>query len=148
MRFSFLREDIVSEQSDGTLGLFGRAVPLRWPGLYFAGYFNANALSNLRVYEFQARWFAALEAGEILLPSQEEMQRHIVEDKAYIARRYPGGLRYAHELESFPYIKFLKREEKASGRRRARGAIRDPQVVLAARSAEPRTPDLATSSSS
>jgi dimethylaniline monooxygenase (N-oxide forming) len=148
MRFSFLREDIVSEQPDGTLGLFGRAVPLRWPGLYFAGYFNANALSNLRVYEYQARWFAALEAGEVLLPSQEEMQRSIAEDKAYIARRYPGGLRYAHELESFPYITFLKREEKASPRRRARGAIRDRQVVLANRSAEPRMPDHAAASTS
>jgi thioredoxin reductase len=142
MKFAFLREDIVSEQSDGTLGLFGRAVPPRWPGLYFAGYFNANALSNLRVYEFQARWFAALEAGDVLLPAPEEMQRSIAEDQAYIARRYPGGLRYAHELESFRYLKFLEREKKVSARRRARGAIKDRQAVLAHRSAVPRMPDL------
>jgi len=148
VRFPFLSEDIVSEQPDGTLGLFGRGVPLRWPGLYFAGYFNANGLSNLRMYEYQARWFAALEAGEILLPSQAEMQRQIAEEKAYLARRYPAGLRYAHELEPFPYIRFLEREKKATSQRRARAGRLDPAVVLANRSADPRTPERATAASS
>jgi hypothetical protein len=110
-------------------------------------YLERPLRSDGHVVDVDVDGFAALEAGEILLSSQQEMQRRIAEDKAYIARRYPGGLRYAHELESFPYIKFLERERKASKQRWARGAIKDRRVVLANRSAEPRRPDLAAASS-
>ncbi|MDF1480370.1 NAD(P)-binding domain-containing protein [Leifsonia sp. H3M29-4] len=118
MTFPFLDPSIVSADSDGSLNLFGRAVPPKWPGLYFGGYFNSNGLSNLRMFEHQAKWFAELESGSVVLPSEDEMLREIEDTKNFIKRRYPAGLRYAYELEPFPYLRFLRREQRRSAARR------------------------------
>lgn len=128
MKFPFLDESIVSAGPDGSLNLYGRAVPPKWPGLYFGGYFNSNGLSNLRMFEHQARWFAELESGTVVLPDEAEMRREIEATKRFIRRRYPAGLRYAYEMEPFPYLRFLERERKHSEARRRR-TISSPAEV-------------------
>lgn len=119
LSFPFLDSAIVSLDSGGSLNLFGRAVAPKWPGLYFAGFFNTTGLSNLRIDDYQSRWLVALETGEAVLPDFPEMQREIESVKAWIKKRYPDTPRYAFELEPQPYLDFLQRERKQSRRRLA-----------------------------
>lgn len=119
LSFPFLSEAIVSLDEGGSLNLYGRAVPPKWPGLYFAGYFNTTGLSNLRIDDYQAKWIVSLEYGDAVLPDEPEMLAEIDSVKRFIRGRYPQSPRYAFELEPPHYRKFLAGEAKASGRRRA-----------------------------
>ncbi|MFF1552962.1 flavin-containing monooxygenase [Rhodococcus erythropolis] len=123
LSFPFLSESIVSVDGSGSLNLYGRAVAPRWPGLYFAGYFNTNGLSNPRMMEYQARWIAKIESGQVLVPSVEDMLIEVAELKRWLAKRYPAGPRYAFELEPKPYLEFIKTEEAQVTVRRTASAL-------------------------
>ncbi|SDZ48855.1 flavin-containing monooxygenase [Herbiconiux ginsengi] len=130
LSFPFFDESIVSLDSGGSLNLYGRAVSPRWPGLYFAGYFNTTGLSNLRIDDYQSRWFVALETGKTILPDLATMRAEIDEVKVWVKRRYPNTPRYAFELDPPLYLKFLQQEERLGPKRIAESGR--PAAFLAA----------------
>lgn len=130
LSFPFLSESIVQPDEGGSLNLYGRAVAPRWPGLYFAGFFNTTGLSNLRIDDYQSQWLVALETGATALPDFEEMAREIQEVKDWIGKHYPNTPRYAFELEPPQYLKFLRREHRQGPKRIAASAV--PPTMLAA----------------
>lgn len=134
---------VVNERAD----LFKRIAPINYPGLYYVGLFNTLGSSNLRMFEVQCRWIAAVERGDILLPSIAEMERDIDERNAYFARIYPAGPRHAIEIEPIPYTKGMEREMRLGSDRlrqmeRKHGTL--PNELKGSRSVEIRRP--ATSS--
>ena len=61
---------------DNVVHLYNRIVLPDWPGLYFMGLLNLNGAAN-QAYERQAPWIVAIETGEAVLPTREEMQAAI-----------------------------------------------------------------------
>ena len=100
--------------------MFNRIVPPGWPGLYFVGYFNTAGSSNLRMFEAQSRWIAKVEVGECILPSRQEMLAEIAATDAYYEKHYPGGPRYALEIEPLRYVRGLAAEARRGARRMRR----------------------------
>ncbi|GAA3925163.1 flavin-containing monooxygenase [Microbacterium soli] len=130
LSFPFLDPRIVSLDAGGSLNLFGRGIPPRWPGLYFNGFFNTNGLSNPRMMEHQSRWFAAIESGELVLPTVGDMEAEVAATAQWLARRYPPGPRYAFELEPGPYLALLRREQRDSARRRAASRLSADRLTV------------------
>jgi cation diffusion facilitator CzcD-associated flavoprotein CzcO len=135
--YPFVAPELLPLQ-DGRADLYKRIVPVGWPGLYYIGLFNTLGSSNLRMFEEQSKWIAAIERGQIILPSRAEMRRDIDARNAYIARRFPPGRRHAIEVEPVPYTRELERERRAGAERLARlrrqGAV--PDAVWQSRSIE------------
>lgn len=117
IRFPFLDQEIVQVE-DGGLQLFKRVVPPGWPGIYFLGYFNTAGSSNLRMFEVQSRWIAEIESGRSILPSSDEMFADIEATDRYYQRHYPGGPRYALEIEPLRYTREVESETRRGSRRR------------------------------
>lgn len=92
---------------DNSVSLYKRMMPPQWRGLYFGGFFNTTTALNL-VFEHQAKWIAAVEAGRMKLPSPAEMERRIEEKQDWIARYYKDSPRHTIEEEHLFYLKELK----------------------------------------
>ena len=92
------------------LDLYQRVVRPGFPGLYFVGFFNVTGGGNIRMMDDQAEWVAAIEAGELGLPSADEMTRQIREDQARVQRLYPDSPRYGLELDPREYRAALAKE--------------------------------------
>jgi dimethylaniline monooxygenase (N-oxide forming) len=92
------------------LDLFHRVVRPGVPSLYFVGFFNVSGGGNIRMMDDQAEWVAALEAGEVGLPSPEEMMRRILRERSNIDRLYPDSPRYGLELDPREYRAALANE--------------------------------------
>jgi dimethylaniline monooxygenase (N-oxide forming) len=93
--------------ADNSIELYKRIVPPGWRGLYFMGFFNTNTALNL-VFEHQARWLAAIEAGRGKLPSVSEMWKAIHHKRDFIARYYKDSIRHTIEEEHLYYLRELK----------------------------------------
>ncbi|GAA3732520.1 NAD(P)-binding domain-containing protein [Leifsonia bigeumensis] len=119
IRFPYLDEAIAKVERGG-IELFKRIVPPGWPGLYFVGYFNTAGSSNLRMFEGQSRWIAKVETGECALPSRSEMLADVAATDAYYENHYPGGPRYALEIEPLRYTRELNAEARRGAKRRRR----------------------------
>ena len=89
------------------LDLFLRVLRPGQPGLYFVGFFNVAGGGNIRMMDDQAEWVAAIEAGEVGIPSLAEQQRGIEAERALINANYPDRPRYGLELEPVWYRKAL-----------------------------------------
>ena len=85
------------------LELFHQVVKPEVPGLYFLGFFNVSGGGNIRMMDDQAQWVAALETGEVGLPSPQAMKRTILQERETITRLYPDSPRYALELDPRVY---------------------------------------------
>ena len=85
------------------LELFHQVVKPEVPGLYFLGFFNVSGGGNIRMMDDQARWVAALETGEVGLPSPQAMTRTIQKEHENVTRLYPDSPRYALELDPRAY---------------------------------------------
>jgi dimethylaniline monooxygenase (N-oxide forming) len=119
IRFPYLDETIAKVERGG-MAMFNRIVSPGWPGLYFVGYFNTAGSSNLRMFEAQSRWIARVEVGECILPSRQEMLADIAATDAYYEKHYPGGPRYALEIEPLRYVRGLAAEARRGARRMRR----------------------------
>lgn len=126
---------------EGRADLYKRIVPIEWPGLYFIGLFNTLGSSNLRMFEVQSRFIAAVETGRALLPSKAAMRKDIDELNAYIAKKFPPGPRHAIEIEPNPYTRGMNKEEKLGQERRRMHQRPDgslPEALFMNRSVEVR----------
>ena len=81
------------------LELFHQVVKPDVPGLYFLGFFNVSGGGNIRMMDDQAQWVAALETGEVGLPTPQAMKRTILKEREAVIRLYPDSPRYALELD-------------------------------------------------
>ena len=102
----FLSEDILPVRNN-TVELYNRIVPPDWPGLYFIGLFNLNGAAN-QAYERQAPFIVAVESGEAVLPSPEEMRDAIRRKAEWVRRHYPDTPRHTMEEEPVPYFRELR----------------------------------------
>lgn len=108
------------EVEDNNLPLFHHVVHPSWPGLYFLGLVQPlGALPPLA--EAQADWVADLIEGRGVLPSSVEMEEAVEQQDAMLRRRYVNSRRHRTEVEVYPYLRALRKEQQA-GRRRAGGA--------------------------
>lgn len=96
--------------------LFHRVVKPGVAGLYFMGFFNVSGGGNIRMMDDQAEWIAALEAGEVALPTAADMNAAITAERAHIERNYPDSPRYGLELDPAVYRAGLAKEMKRARR--------------------------------
>ena len=111
----FLSESL-SPMRGRWLELFHQVVKPEVPGLYFLGFFNVSGGGNIRMMDDQAQWVAALETGEIGLPSPQAMMRTIQKERATVTRLYPDSPRYALELDPQAYRAALAGEMRRVGK--------------------------------
>lgn len=107
----FLAESLSPVQGKW-LDLFHRVVPPDQRGLYFVGFFNVSGGGNIRMMDDQAEWIAAIEAGEIHLPTPDAMWLAIARERRGIEKDFPDSRRYGLELEPKLYRQGLAREFK------------------------------------
>jgi len=111
----------LSPKRERWLDLYQRVVHPRCPGLYFVGFFSVTGGGNIRMMDDQAEWVAALEAGELRLPSADEMLRRIEQDQTRVRKLYPDSPRYGLEIDPKEYRAELAREaRRGAGRKPAR----------------------------
>lgn len=139
MSFPFLSAAIAPNRGM-KLDLYNRVVHPKVPGLYFIGLFDASGGANIRMMDDQAEYIAAAVAGELKLPSAEEMTKAVQADHAWAAKHFPDSPRYGLELDPRRYRKALARDYAASGIKRdpdprapATERAPPPAYVLAAR---------------
>lgn len=114
--YPFVTPDMLPLE-EGRADLFKRIAPVDFPGLYFVGLFNTLGSSNLRMFEVQSRWIAAVERGDALLPGKAEMLEDIRQRNEFIARKFPPGHRHAVEIIPIPYTKEMERETRIGMKR-------------------------------
>ena len=111
----------VLQVKDNSVDLYKRICAPGWDGLYFVGMFNTTTALNL-VFERQSRWICAIERGEAMLPSPEEMRADIEAKQQWIAKYYQSSLRHTIEEEHLYYLDELDNSERTGRRRMARAA--------------------------
>ena len=94
------------------LDLYCRVVRPGHPGLYFCGFFNVSGGGNIRMMDDQAEWIAAIETGQVGLPSEAEMMAAIRRERAAIKKLYPDSPRYGLELDPAAYRRDLAKEAR------------------------------------
>lgn len=99
------------------IDLFLRIVPPAQPGLFFIGFFNVSGGGNIRMMDDQAAWLAEIISGDVTLPTLATMRQAIATEHELLQKRYPGGARYALELDPRFYGRWLA-EERRRGRQR------------------------------
>ena len=108
--------DALSPVRGRWLELFHQVVRPEVPGLYFLGFFNVSGGGNIRMMDDQAQWVAALETGEVGLPSPQAMLRTIEKERKSVTRLYPDSPRYALELDPRAYRAALAGEMRRAGK--------------------------------
>ncbi|BBK31934.1 cation diffusion facilitator CzcD-associated flavoprotein CzcO [Stella humosa] len=104
--FPFL-DPAVFAVTDGEAALYRRMLPPDRPGLAFAGLVQPIG-PTIPLVEIQARWLAAVLAGEVRLPAPDTMRQEIAAHRARIARRYVGSARYTLEVDFREYARQLR----------------------------------------
>ena len=102
-----------------------------WPGLYFPGFFNTDTALNM-VFEHQARWIRAVEIGEAVLPSDDDMWADIKAQERWVGERFKDTARHTIEEEHVVYLGALKKSLRLMKRlaKWQKGKIPTPQTKL------------------
>ena len=100
-----------------TIDAYMRIVPPNWRGFYLLGFFNSDTALNW-IAQDQARWIAAHETGEAVLPSTADMQAEIAERQSWVKTNFKDTPRHGIEVEHLPYFRDL-RESLKQARSRA-----------------------------
>ncbi len=107
--FPFLDARVFSVKDNEKVRLYRRmAVPDR-PGLYFAGLLQPVG-PTIPLVERQARWLAAVLAGEVALPERATMEQEIDHHHAELTRRYVNSARYTLEVDFRSYARQLAKD--------------------------------------
>ncbi len=112
---------------DGQVELYRRMIPPSLPGLYLIGLVQPVG-PTIPLVEIQARWVAAVLAGETTLPDEAAMREEIARHNAELAKRYVGSARYTLEVDFGDYAKQLRRDmarPRALGSGRSRSVTHD-----------------------
>jgi len=106
IHFPFLDDDLVSTTGN-QIPLYCKVVHPDYPGLYFIGLIQPLG-AIMPLAELQAKWVAGILAGDIALPSREEMVRSITEDQAALTGRYVPSTRHTIQVDFFPYKRWVE----------------------------------------
>ncbi len=112
----FIPPSVVPVENN-SVDLYKRVCAPGWPGLYFVGLLNSTANGLNQIFEYQARWICALERGDAVLPSADEMRADIAAKKEFIKRYFNDSPRHTIEEESFQYLIDLDRRTRKKARR-------------------------------
>ena len=104
--FPFLKPDIF-EVRDNRVSLYRRTLPPDRPGLYFVGLLQPIG-ATIPLVEIQARWLAAVLAGEVKLPDRAVMEAEIARHNRALAQRYVNSARYTLEVDFKEYAAQLR----------------------------------------
>lgn len=104
--FPFLQPELF-EVRDNRVALYRRTLPPHLPGLYFVGLLQPIG-ATIPLVEIQARWLAAVLAGELKLPDRTAMDAEIARHHRALAKRYVGSARYALEVDFMEYAGQLR----------------------------------------
>ena len=104
--FPFLKPEVF-EVRDNRVALYRRALPPDRPGLYFVGLLQPIG-ATIPLVEIQARWLAAVLAGEVKLPDRAAMDAEIARHNRALAKRYVGTARYTLEVDFKEYAAQLR----------------------------------------
>lgn len=91
---------------DRTVDLYRRMLPPYLPGLYFLGLVQAVG-PIIPLVERQARWIAAVLAGDVVLPAPAEMQKEIAAHQIRKRKTFLDSARYALEVDYKSYARSL-----------------------------------------
>ena len=130
IQLPFISRDIVPLE-DNKLRLYKRMVQPGWPGLYFPGFFNTDTALNM-VFEHQARWIRAVEMGEAVLPSDDDMWADIKAQERWVGERFKDTARHTIEEEHVVYLGALKKSLRLMKRlaKWRKGKFPTPQTKL------------------
>jgi len=104
--FPFLDPEVF-EVRDNRAALYRRMLPPDRPGLYFVGLVQPIG-PTIPLVEIQARWLAAVLAGELRLPDRATMEAEIAAHQRKVAGRYVNSPRYTLEVDFREYAKQLR----------------------------------------
>ncbi|HYD55768.1 MAG TPA: NAD(P)-binding domain-containing protein [Burkholderiales bacterium] len=104
--FPFLKPEIF-EVRDNRVSLYRRVLPPDRPGLYFVGLLQPIG-ATIPLVEIQARWLAAVLAGEVKLPDRATMEAEIARHNRNLAKRYVNSARYTLEVDFKEYAGQLR----------------------------------------
>ncbi len=124
--FPFL-DPSVFEVRDNEVALYRRILPPDRPGLYFAGLVQPIG-PTIPLVEIQARWLAAVLAGDIALPERAAMQAEIAEHRRKLEKRYVNSARYTLEVDFREYSRQLRADMAAASSRPSIAPISRPQA--------------------
>jgi dimethylaniline monooxygenase (N-oxide forming) len=108
--FPFLAPSVF-EVRDNHAPLYRRALPPDHPGLYFVGLLQPIG-ATIPLVEIQARWLAAVLAGEVKLPDRHTMEAEIAQHQRALDRRCVNSARYTHEVDYREYARQLRGDLK------------------------------------
>jgi dimethylaniline monooxygenase (N-oxide forming) len=106
--FPFLKPEVF-EVRDNKVALYRRTLPPQLPGLYFVGLLQPIG-ATIPLVEIQARWLAAVLAGEVKLPDRTTMEAEIARHQRNLAKRYVNSARYTLEVDFKEYAAQLRRD--------------------------------------
>lgn len=104
--FPFLKPEIFAVR-DNEVSLYRRTLAPDRPGLYFVGLLQPIG-ATIPLVEIQARWLAAVLAGEVKLPDRATMDAEIARHKRALAKRYVQSARYTLEVDFKEYAAQLR----------------------------------------
>jgi dimethylaniline monooxygenase (N-oxide forming) len=110
----FLEPDLFRAEVRPVL-LYRRILSIVHPGLFFAGLVQPIG-PTIPLVEVQARWIAAVLAGELKLPDRREMCAEVQAHHARQYRNYLDSDRYVLEVDYRSYVKALRRDMRARRR--------------------------------
>lgn len=108
--FPFLDDDLIAKD-DNHVPLYLRVVPPDRPGLFFIGLVQPLG-AVMPIAEQQAHWVADVLAGEVELPTPDEMRAEIAAYDDSLAKRFVASKRHTIEVDVHPYVQKLKKERK------------------------------------
>jgi glycine/D-amino acid oxidase-like deaminating enzyme len=108
--FPFLRPEIFGVR-DNQVALYRRTLPPDRPGLFFVGLLQPIG-ATIPLVEIQARWLAAVLAGDVRLPERAAMEAEIARHQQALSRRYVNSARYTLEVDFKEYAAQLRGDLK------------------------------------
>jgi dimethylaniline monooxygenase (N-oxide forming) len=105
---------------DDAIPLYKRVVPVDWPGLYFVGLIQ-YAGPLFESFEVQTRWIAALETGQVRLPTKDDMRRDIERRAVRNRTKFVASHRHLLEEPARQYKRDVYKEFRRGGRVARRG---------------------------
>lgn len=114
--FPFFDPAFLNVEKDNNIALYRRVVHPDHDGLFFIGLIQPLG-AIMPLAEVQAKWVAALLAGECALPSTATMYQEIAQNQRKIEARYVKSARHTIQVDFYPYLQQLQ-EEIVAGRKR------------------------------
>ena len=128
--FPFLKPEIVAVKNND-LPLFQRVFHPHYRDLFFLGLLQPLG-AIMPIAEAQSHWISKYLLGECTLPTPEEMERNIQQEREMMRKRYGDSPRHTMQVDFAPYMRGIQREMKQGMKRP--GAM--PLVQRAAQAVE------------